>query len=78
MVIEGPAHVAAGAVGRHQPCRRCSTELSSGHIYEVGQLVVERAIHGDDQQDVIRLEPISRNGAGTIYLCDEEPPAAFL
>ena len=77
MVIEGPAHVAAGAVGRHQPCRRCSTELGSGHIYDVGQLVVERSVHSDDE-DVIYLEPISRNGAGTIYLCDEEPPAAFL
>lgn len=72
MVIEGPAHVAAEAVGRLQRCRRCSTELS-GRRYDVGQLVVEREV-----QDEIRLEEVSRNDAGTIYLCNEEPPAAFI
>jgi hypothetical protein len=77
MLIEGPAHVASGAVDRMQHCRRCSTELGSGRTYEVGQLVVERAVE-NDEDNVIRLEPISRSGSGTIYLCDEKPPAAFI
>jgi hypothetical protein len=77
MVIEGPAHVAAEAVGRQQLCRRCSTELS-GRRYDVGQLVVERATGDGADHIVIHLEPISRNDEGTIYLCNEEPPAAFI
>jgi len=77
MLIEGPAHVAAEADGRLQRCRRCSTELT-GRRFEVGQLVVERESNDDEAHNVIHLEPISRNGAGTIYLCDENPPAAFI
>lgn len=78
MLIEGPVHVAAGAVGRHQHCRRCSTELAGGRTYDVGQLVAERSENSDDGSTTIRLEGVSRSGSGTIYLCDEEPPAAFL
>lgn len=78
MLIEGPVHVAASAVDKLQRCKRCSTELGSGRTYDVGQLVVERTLDRDEEGRAIRLERISRANAGTIYLCDEQPPAAFV
>lgn len=78
MVVQGPVHVAAGAVDRLQRCSRCSTELAAGPAYALGALVAERSDGALDSSGAIQLEAISRNGVGTIYLCDEQPPAAFI